>query len=167
MTARTALKDLQRLTDPLYAAQTVLPPKPTFSGFERGLIIGWKAYLKWEQENKLVIEDKEALAARIKYAMKQCLCQMRHFPELWYVSLPFLTGFLMYRHYVSTYYSDSGDIEEAIKTLKDGIKACPSRYVKFTIGGLELISVCSLHSHVPIYSKSKKTRKHVPKSTLP
>jgi len=89
MTARTALKDLQRLTDPLYAAQTVLPPKPTFSGFERGLIIGWKAYLNWEQENKLVIEDKEALAARIKYAMKQCLGQMRHFPELWYVPSPF------------------------------------------------------------------------------
>jgi hypothetical protein len=136
MTARTALKDLQRLTDPLYAAQTILPPKPTFSGFERGLIIGWKAYLKWEQENKLVIEDKEALAARIKYAMKQCLSQMRHFPELWYVPPLFRSFFLlMYRHYVSTYYSDSGDSDEAVKTLKDGIKACPSRYVQLSFGG--------------------------------
>jgi len=85
MTARTALKDLQRLTDPLYSSQPILPPKPSFSGSERGLINGWKAYLQWEQDNKLVIEDKEALAARIGYAMKQCVGQMRHFPELWYV----------------------------------------------------------------------------------
>jgi cleavage stimulation factor subunit 3 len=85
MTARTALKDLQRLTDPLYAQQSILPPKPTFTGQQRCLITGWKAYLQWEQENKLVIEDKEALAARIGYAFKQCIGQMRHFPELWYV----------------------------------------------------------------------------------
>jgi hypothetical protein len=85
MTARTALKDLHRLTDPLYAAQSILPPKPSFTGPERGLINGWKAYLTWEQDNKLVIEDKDALASRIGYAMRQCVGQMRHFPELWYV----------------------------------------------------------------------------------
>ena len=90
MTARTALKDLHRLTDPLYAAQSILPPKPSFTGPERGLINGWKAYLTWEQENKLVIEDKDALAARIGYAMRQCVGQMRHFPELWYVHVIYI-----------------------------------------------------------------------------
>jgi cleavage stimulation factor subunit 3 len=49
------------------------------------MINQWKAYLTWEEGNPLVIEDKAALATRIGYAMRQCVGEMRHFPELWYV----------------------------------------------------------------------------------
>ena len=43
----------------------------------------WKTYLKWEEGNPLVIEDADRLAARIGYALRKCLGEMRHFPELW------------------------------------------------------------------------------------
>lgn len=83
MTARTALKDLHRLTDMI--PRPILPPRPTFSAADRSMINQWKAYLTWEEGNPLVIEDKAALATRIGYAMRQCVGEMRHFPELWYV----------------------------------------------------------------------------------
>lgn len=81
MTARTALKELRSLTDVL--PRPVLPPKPTFSEQDRQTVTQWKAYLKWEESNPLVIEDQSVLAARVGYAMRKCLGEMRHFPEMW------------------------------------------------------------------------------------
>lgn len=81
MTARTALRELRALTDSL--PHPVLPPKPTFSDSDRQLVSGWKAYLKWEEGNPLVISDTEVLTSRVGYALRKCLAEMRHFPELW------------------------------------------------------------------------------------
>lgn len=47
------------------------------------MVNAWKGYLKWEEGNPLVIEDTELLSKRIGYALKKCLSEMRHFPEMW------------------------------------------------------------------------------------
>lgn len=83
MTARTALRELRTLTDSIPKA--ILPPRPVFNDQDRSLVSGWKAYLKWEEENHLVINDQDVLADRISYALRKCLGEMRHFPELWWV----------------------------------------------------------------------------------
>ncbi len=51
------------------------------------MVSAWKNYLKWEEGNPLVIEDEEARNQRIGYALRKCLGEMRHFPELWYVEM--------------------------------------------------------------------------------
>lgn len=83
MTARTALRELRTLTDSI--PKPILPPRPVFNDQDRSLVSGWKAYLKWEEENHLVINDQDVLADRISYALRKCLGEMRHFPELWWV----------------------------------------------------------------------------------
>jgi cleavage stimulation factor subunit 3 len=83
MTARTALRELRNLTDAL--PHSAIPPTPTFSDTDRQLVSGWKAYLKWEEGNPLVISDPEALANRVGYALRRCVADMRHYPEMWCV----------------------------------------------------------------------------------
>jgi cleavage stimulation factor subunit 3 len=81
MTARTVLRDLKLQTEPLVAMP--IPPRPTRSEADRALVINWKKYLKWEESNPLDIEEPAALQARVGYALRKCLTQMRFFPELW------------------------------------------------------------------------------------
>ena len=81
MTARTALRELRQLTDPL--PNPPIPPKPSFSDADRAMVSHWKTYLKWEEGNPLSIEDKSVLSTRVAYAFRKCLGIMRHFPELW------------------------------------------------------------------------------------
>jgi cleavage stimulation factor subunit 3 len=83
MTARTVLRDLKAQTDPLVPMP--IPPRPTRSEADRALVINWKKYLKWEESNPLDIEEGPVLQARVGYALRKCLTQMRFFPELWYV----------------------------------------------------------------------------------
>jgi cleavage stimulation factor subunit 3 len=85
MTARTVLRDLKAQTDPLVPMP--IPPRPTRSEADRALVINWKKYLKWEESNPLDIEEGPVLQARVGYAFRKCLTQMRFFPELWYVSI--------------------------------------------------------------------------------
>ncbi|WWC90032.1 uncharacterized protein L201_004962 [Kwoniella dendrophila CBS 6074] len=113
MTARTSLKELKSLTDTL--PKPILPPKPTFNGSDRSAVLGWKNYLKWEESNPLVINDESTLNTRIGYALRKCLNEMRHFPELWY--------------YAATYYLKQDKKEEASEILKAGTQACPKSYL--------------------------------------
>ncbi|KAK8869830.1 hypothetical protein IAR55_000398 [Kwoniella newhampshirensis] len=113
MTARTALRELRALTDSL--PSPILPPKPMFSDSDRATVAAWKAYLKWEESNPLVIAEEEVLGSRIGYAMRKCLAEMRHFPELW--------------HYASHYYIKSVKKDEAAAVLKAGVQACPKSYL--------------------------------------
>ncbi|WVQ78099.1 hypothetical protein IAT38_000180 [Cryptococcus sp. DSM 104549] len=113
MTARTALRELRALTDKLPRA--VLPPKPSFTDKDRAMVNAWKAVLSWEEGNPLVIQDQAVLEARIGYALRKFLGEMRHFPEAW--------------HHASTYYSKNGKPEEAAETLKAGIEACPKSFL--------------------------------------
>ncbi|WWC69469.1 uncharacterized protein I206_103409 [Kwoniella pini CBS 10737] len=113
MTARTALRELKGLTEGL--PKPILPPTPTFSESDRQAVLGWKNYLKWEEANPLVIDDESALKARIAYALRKCLSEMRHFPELW--------------HYAAMYYLKQDKKEDASEILKAGVQACPKSYL--------------------------------------
>ena len=98
MTARTTLRDLRRLMEPLsiptikLPSATVtslpalnLPARPTWIGdSDRSLCHAWKAYLKWEESNPLDIEDATVLQARVSAAFKKAVIRMRFFPEIWF-----------------------------------------------------------------------------------
>ncbi|WWC61133.1 uncharacterized protein I303_103712 [Kwoniella dejecticola CBS 10117] len=113
MTARTALREMKGLTEGL--PRPILPPTPTFSDSDRQAVLGWKNYLKWEEGNPLVIDDEATLGIRIAYALRKCLSEMRHFPELW--------------HYAATYYLKQDKKDEAAEILKAGVQACPKSFL--------------------------------------
>lgn len=111
MTARTALRELRQLTDPL--PRPPLPPKPTFSEADRAAVAGWKQYIKWEEGNPLVIDDPAKLDDRITYSLRKCVGEMRHFPELW--------------HHAASYYLKREQKDQAVEVLRAGVQACPKR----------------------------------------
>nr|XP_019042697.1 hypothetical protein I302_08402 [Kwoniella bestiolae CBS 10118]OCF21627.1 hypothetical protein I302_08402 [Kwoniella bestiolae CBS 10118] len=113
MTARTALREIKGLTEHL--PKPILPPQPTFNESDRATVLGWKNYLKWEEGNPLVIDDEAILGSRIGYALRKCLSEMRHFPELW--------------HYAATYYLKQNKKEEASEVFKAGVQACPKSFL--------------------------------------
>lgn len=99
MTARTSLRDLRRLMEPL-SIPTIklpsgttaaslplsLPARPTWIGdADRNLCHAWKAYLKWEESNPLDIEDAAVLQNRVNAAYRKAVIRMRFFPEIWFV----------------------------------------------------------------------------------
>lgn len=98
MTARTSLRDLRRLMEPLSiptiklpsgtAAASLplsLPSRPTWIGdVDRNLTHAWKAYLKWEESNPLDIDDA-TLQTRVNSAYRKAVVRMRFFPEIWLV----------------------------------------------------------------------------------
>jgi hypothetical protein len=81
MSARTALREMKQLTDGL--EKSIIPPMPKFSDSDRAAVTKWKAYIKWEEGNPLVIDSAELLDHRVNYGLRKCLGQMRHFPDLW------------------------------------------------------------------------------------
>lgn len=113
MTARSALRELRSLTDQI--PRPAVPPHPTFIDLDRQLVSTWKAYLKWEEGNPLVIQDEEVFSARVRYAMKRCLSETRHFAEMWF--------------HVAQYYVGKGDEGMVGRVLRAGVEACPRRYV--------------------------------------
>jgi cleavage stimulation factor subunit 3 len=126
MQARQVLRNLQRLTTPLYPPVTsssvipgglFLPFSPTFTPAERTLVNAWKAYLKWEESNPLELEekDKAALITRIQGMYRKALVRMRFFSEIW---------FMAYQWHRAV-----GQEAEAEKILKAGLEANPSSFV--------------------------------------
>ena len=96
MQAKSALRELTKQTSPLYppATQTTpttspgdfyLPTIPSFTASERQNVGRWKSYLKWEESNPLMLEekDKATLIARIQSAYRKATIRMRYFPEIW------------------------------------------------------------------------------------
>ena len=122
MTARTALREIRSLTDTL--PRPILPIRSTFSDQDRATVNSWKTYLKWEEGNPLVIEDQEVLHGRIGYALRRCLAEMRHFPELWWV---WRWSWLMDRHYAANHYMKLHKTEDAATILAAGVETCPKR----------------------------------------
>ncbi|KIO34711.1 hypothetical protein M407DRAFT_63724 [Tulasnella calospora MUT 4182] len=121
MTAKTALRDLKRLLGPISTPTLStavspsafnLPPYPTWSNDDRVLAGHWKAYLKWEEGNPLVLEDQAALHNRIISAYRKAIARMRFFPDI---------AWLAY-HTLATL----GKTEEAVATLKQGILSNPA-----------------------------------------
>lgn len=112
MTARSALRELRQSLDTIRRLSGSVPTKPVFDEHDRQLLGAWKAYLKWEESNPLVLDD-EQLEARVGYAMKRSTAEMRHFAEMW--------------HLVAQYYVAQGKEERGMAVLKAGVEACPKR----------------------------------------
>lgn len=122
MTARSALREMRTLTDVL--PRPVLPPNPDFSEMDRRVVSYWRKYLEWEEGNPLASEDESVVAQRMGYALRKCMAEMRHFPELW--------------HYAANYYLVKGDVDEGAKFLKAGVAACPKSFLlSFALAELE------------------------------
>ena len=98
------------------------------------MVNAWKNYLKWEEGNPLVIEDEELKSQRIGYALRKCLGEMRHFPELWCVLSVCDRHQVDSRYYAVSYYSSSGKSEETVEVVRAGVQACPTRYALFNSG---------------------------------
>ena len=66
----------------------VLPRVPTFSQSERALVGAWKAYLKWEENNPLELDEKDkgALIQRVQAVYRKAVIRMRYFAEIWSVT---------------------------------------------------------------------------------
>jgi cleavage stimulation factor subunit 3 len=99
MQARSVGRDLTKHVAALYPAEAPLPANskpelflpavPSFTISERQLVGKWKAYLKWEESNPLMIEekDKKDLHFRIQLVYRKALSRMRFYPEIWCISL--------------------------------------------------------------------------------
>lgn len=98
MTARTALRELRRLLDPLEEKAAApprdpaipappdfnLPTPPSWSESDRAAVQGWKAYVKWEESNPLDLEDTAAFHSRVSAAYRKACAAMQFYPEIWY-----------------------------------------------------------------------------------
>ncbi|SGY68797.1 BQ5605_C004g02920 [Microbotryum silenes-dioicae] len=110
MTARKALRELRAQFGRL--ATPALPHQPDWSTPSvRSDLELWKAYLKWEESNPLDLEDPNLLHARVAFAYKKALANMRFFSEIWYLA--------------SDYHTRLGKTDEAKTLLENGLKANP------------------------------------------
>ncbi|KAJ3284935.1 mRNA 3'-end-processing protein rna14 [Borealophlyctis nickersoniae] len=125
MTARTALRELKNLLDPIDKVQKTYSAKPpTWDQKDTNLLAAWKAYIAWERSNPLHLDDKATLVGRITYAYKSALLMLRFYPELWYDA--------------ASYLQEVGKADEAAVFLKKGIETLPtSLLLNFTLAELE------------------------------
>lgn len=107
------MRELKSHLEPLVMLD--VPPRPTWIEGDRQLANSWKRYLKWEEGNPLDIEDVATLHARVGYAYRKCLTQMRYFPEIW--------------HQASHYFSTHDKADEGTAYLKTGLEANPSSFL--------------------------------------
>jgi cleavage stimulation factor subunit 3 len=65
---------------PLY-----LPSRPRYDSEELQLIRKWKDYLRYEEGNPLVIEDKDKniFISRVTGVYRKAVIRMRYYPEIW------------------------------------------------------------------------------------
>lgn len=144
--ARSVWRELTKHVTTLYPPETPLPANskpdlflpsmPSFSISERQLVGKWKAYLKWEESNPLMIEekDKKDLHSRIQLVYRKALVRMRFYPEIWYKNLSTLscviflrTDVILFRFMAWNWTTSVGKHDEALNLLKTGLEANPSR----------------------------------------
>ena len=93
MQARAVLRGMDKHMKILFPPQSshngqpslVLPRVPTFSQGERALVGAWKAYLKWEENNPLELDEKDkgVLVQRVQAVYRKAVIRMRYFAEVW------------------------------------------------------------------------------------
>ncbi|OSX60713.1 hypothetical protein POSPLADRAFT_1183237 [Postia placenta MAD-698-R-SB12] len=126
MQARTVLNQLQEhltvLFPPPPPSRTGRPPiwlprQPTFSAGDKALVGRWRMYLKWEEGNPLVIDEKEkaTFVQRMQGVYRKAVVRMRFFSEIWYMAYAWNHA--------------NGKQEDALTILKGGIDANPSSFV--------------------------------------
>ncbi|CAE6450936.1 unnamed protein product [Rhizoctonia solani] len=123
MTARTALRELRRLLDPLEEKAASpprdpaipappdfnLPTPPTWTESDRAAVQGWKAYVKWEESNPLDLEDTAAWHGRVSAAHRKACAAMQFYPEIWYLAYNWANA--------------TGKSDEAMTIIKQGMEA--------------------------------------------
>ncbi|KAI8920212.1 hypothetical protein DFJ77DRAFT_233633 [Powellomyces hirtus] len=113
MTARTAIRELKTLLDPIEKAQKSWMAKPpTWIDKEVQMLAAWKRYIAWERSNPLRLDDKSMWISRVMYAYKTCLLMLRYYPEIYYEASSFL--------------KEVGKPEEAAAMLKSGVETLPT-----------------------------------------
>ncbi|KIK71023.1 hypothetical protein GYMLUDRAFT_33130 [Collybiopsis luxurians FD-317 M1] len=127
MQARSVGRDLTKHVSALYPPEAPLPANakpelalpivPTFTIAERQLVGKWKAYLKWEESNPLMIEekDKKDLHNRIQLVYRKSLVRMRFYPEIWFMAY--------------NWTNSVGKHDEALYLLKTGLEANPLSFL--------------------------------------
>ncbi|KAI8807587.1 hypothetical protein BJ742DRAFT_812149 [Cladochytrium replicatum] len=127
MTARTALREMKNLIEPIEKAQKIWMPKPpSWSEKECSVLAMWKRYIAWEKSNPLQFEEKEkpSLIARVVYAYRLALAMLRQYPEVWYDA--------------AAYLSENGKVDDAVAMLKTGIEILPrSLLLNFSLAEIE------------------------------
>jgi cleavage stimulation factor subunit 3 len=157
MQARAVLRGMDKHMKTLFPPQLshngppplVLPRVPTFSQNERALVGAWKAYLKWEENNPLELEDKDkaVLIQRVQAVYRKAVIRMRYFAEVWLVThilttrQHILTTLARYLAFVWT--NNAGKTEEAIRILRAGIEANPARCASKTAHAHNLLLTLS------------------------
>ena len=92
MTAKSSLRDLRKHVSVLFPptpsssssrATLYLPTKQTFSNSERSLVNAWKAYLKWEENDEVMVEDKAVHFQRMQGIYRKAVVRMRFHSQIW------------------------------------------------------------------------------------
>jgi cleavage stimulation factor subunit 3 len=124
MTARSALRELRGLKDPISKISPVLARPPTWSQTDCKLLALWKRYISWERGNPLAIDDPDTLNARIMFAYREALLVMRFYPEIWLDA--------------GRYLEECGKTDEAVEFMKTGIECMPtSLLLNFSLAEFE------------------------------
>ncbi|KAF9016868.1 hypothetical protein BDZ89DRAFT_1141172, partial [Hymenopellis radicata] len=120
MQARTTYRQLMNHVTGLYPPATgqgtqemYLPTLPTFNLEDRALVGRWKAYLKWEENNPLEIEEKDRpfLILRLQTVYRKAVVRMRYYSEIWFMAY--------------SWTKSVGKKDEAMNILKNGREANP------------------------------------------
>ncbi|KAJ2713559.1 mRNA 3'-end-processing protein rna14 [Coemansia spiralis] len=142
MTARTALRDLNRFWDAIRATRSPygLPGPPEWTPREIEHLGAWKRYLAWEVSNPLRLGDPAAVRQRVVYAYEQACMDLRFYPEVW---IEF-----------ADYFSSSDQLSDALARLRTASSVLPSSLaVQFayaeTAEILKQLDVCKdVYEHV-------------------
>ncbi len=88
---------------------------PQLASKERAVVDAWKRYIKWEEENPLLLEDLKAVQARVTNAYRRAAASLQFYPEIWY------NAYL--------YYTLGDNAAEALKWLEQGLEHCPDSFL--------------------------------------
>ncbi|CAO1612636.1 unnamed protein product [Parajaminaea phylloscopi] len=125
MTARSALREMRGLVDPLQ--RPLLPRLPAWVASDcpldadvvrdRERLQGWKTYLEWEEADPLELGEshRDELLKRIDVAYSKATMHMRFYPEIWFMA--------------SKWSERMGNTDEALRWLQQGRKANPGSYL--------------------------------------
>lgn len=132
MTARSALREMKLLVDPL--RRPLLPRLPAWDNSatsnnaispadvarDRQSVEGWKAYLEWEESDPLELAEteKDSFRKRVELAYAKATMHMRFYPEIWWMAAKWAEKI-----------NGGGKVEESLKILQDGLKACPGSFL--------------------------------------
>ncbi|WFD08036.1 mRNA 3'-end-processing protein rna14 [Malassezia vespertilionis] len=116
MQARSVLRELKSMTDPLARPQLAQLPSWIVPGTrtpakERQALRAWIRYLEWEQSNPLMLEEQSALIFRVLAAYRKAVMYMRFDAVIWYMAAI----------YCQLIQRDA----EALQWLRNGMDACP------------------------------------------